>query len=126
MQLANSMDTLIGENSERHRFTASVLRYVDGHYKDGTLSDLATVLEMHFSAVSKRITRQFGCTFKDLLQEKRLQKAAALLAATNMPVGDIIAAVGYENTSYFFRIFKEKCGMSPTQYRSAMSNKDAK
>lgn len=126
IQLANSMDTLVGENSERHRFTAAVLRYVDGHYKDGTLADLAAVLGMHFSAVSKRITRQFGCTFKDLLQEKRLQKAVTLLVGTTLPIGDIIAAVGYENTSYFFRIFKEKYGVSPTQYRQDMSNKDAK
>ncbi len=126
MQLANSMDTLVGENSERHRFTAAVLRYVDAHYKDGTLADLAAVLGMHWSAVSKRITRQFGCTFKDLLQEKRLQKAAALLSASDLPVGDIIAAVGYENTSYFFRIFKERCGVSPSKYRQNMSNKDAK
>lgn len=126
MQLANSMDTLVGENSDRHRFSAAVLRYVEEHYKDGSLSDLAASLYMPFSAVSKRITRQFGCTFKDLLQEKRLQKASALLTTTTLPIGDVIASVGYENTSYFFRLFKEKCGVSPFQYRKIMSNKDAK
>lgn len=117
MQLANSMDSLVGEDSDKHRFSAAVLRYVDAHYKDGTLSELAELLNMHFSAVSKRITRQFGCTFKDLLQEKRLQKAATLLTTTSLAVGDIILSVGYENTSYFFRIFKEKYGVSPTRYR---------
>ncbi len=126
MQLANSMDTLVGENSEKHRFSAAVLRYVDERYKDGTLTDLAAVLGMHWSAVSKRITRQFHCTFKDLLQEKRLQKATALLSGTTLPIGDIIAAVGYENSSYFFRIFKERCGVSPRKYREALSNRDAK
>jgi len=117
MQLANAMDSLVGEDSDKHRFSAAVLRYVDSHYKDGSLAELSTLLNMHFSAVSKRITRQFHCTFKDLLQEKRLQKAAALLRTTKLAVGDIILSVGYENTSYFFRLFKEKYGVSPTHYR---------
>lgn len=119
MQLANHMDRLIGEGSDATRFSAAVLRYVDARYKDGNLNALAGELHMHFSAVSKRITRCFGCTFKDLLQEKRLQKAATLLCTTTLSVGDIILSVGYENTSYFFRIFREKYGMSPSAYRNS-------
>ncbi len=117
MQLANHMDRLQGEGSDATRFSAAVLRYVDARYKDGNLSELSEELHMHFSAVSKRITRCFGCTFKDLLQEKRLQKAAILLRTTSLSIGDIILSVGYENTSYFFRIFREKYGMSPSIYR---------
>ena len=117
MQLANHMDKLIGEGSDATRFSAAVLRYVDARYKDGNLQELSSQLHMHFSAVSKRITRYFGCTFKDLLQEKRLQKAAALLRSTTLSVGDVILSVGYENTSYFFRLFREKYGVSPTAYR---------
>ena len=49
--------------------------------------------------------------------EKRLTKAALLLKNTALSVGDIIVMVGYENTSYFYRIFTEKYGMSPKSYR---------
>ncbi len=119
MQLANHMDRLIGEGSDATRFSAAVLRYVDERYRDGNLQELADELHMHWSAVSKRITRYFDCTFKDLLQEKRLQKAATRLATTDLSVGDVILSVGYENTSHFHRIFRQKYGVSPREYRAA-------
>ena len=52
-----------------------------------------------------------------LLREKRLGRAAELLAGTALPVEDIIGAVGYDNTSYFYRKFREHYGVSPKQYR---------
>ena len=46
-----------------------------------------------------------------------MEKAAGLLGGTRLPVGDIITAVGYENTSYFYRTFSEMYGMTPREYR---------
>ena len=63
------------------------------------------------------VKAQTGKTFKEHLMEKRLTKAATLLKSTALSVGDIIVMVGYENTSYFYRIFTEKYGMSPKAYR---------
>ena len=40
-----------------------------------------------------------------------------MLANSKMPVTDIIESVGYDNTSYFYRKFREKYGMSPKEYR---------
>jgi AraC-like DNA-binding protein len=48
---------------------------------------------------------------------KRFNKAVELLNNTKLTVADIIAVVGYDNTSYFHRIFKEKYHMTPKQYR---------
>ena len=39
------------------------------------------------------------------------------MGGTRLPVGDIITAVGYENTSYFYRTFSEMYGMTPREYR---------
>ena len=55
--------------------------------------------------------------------EKRLTKAALLLKNTALSVGDIIVMVGYENTSYFYRIFTQKYGMSPKSYRRSEREK---
>ena len=57
---------------------------------------------------------------KELLQKKRLNKAVQLLVETKLSVSNIIAGVGYDNASYFFRIFKERYGMSPKEYRSGI------
>ena len=51
------------------------------------------------------------------MQEKRLSQAAWLLKNTAMRVDDAARNVGYENISYFHRIFAERFGMSPKKYR---------
>ena len=53
----------------------------------------------------------------DLVQAKRLNQAAYLLRTTSMNVIDIAMAVGYDNISYFHRIFQKKYGMTPKKYR---------
>ena len=58
-----------------------------------------------------------GCTFKELLQTKRLNQAAYLLTTTKLPVSDIITAVGYDNTSYFYRVFQKRFQVTPRDYR---------
>ena len=67
--------------------------------------------------LSREIRRRTGKTYKELLQEKRMQQAVYMLTNSAVPVTDIIESVGYDNTSYFYRIFREKYGMSPKEYR---------
>jgi transcriptional regulator GlxA family with amidase domain len=46
-----------------------------------------------------------------------MKTAAFLLENTSLSIMDISFTVGYENTSYFHKIFREKFGMSPREYR---------
>jgi transcriptional regulator GlxA family with amidase domain len=52
------------------------------------------------------------------VQAKRLSQAAYLLTHTAMSVMDVGLAVGYENMSYFHRIFQNRYGMTPRKYRT--------
>ena len=56
-------------------------------------------------------------TFSRLLQEERFKEAIRLLETTDLPIGDIIITVGYENTSFFHNQFKERYHCSPFRYR---------
>jgi AraC family transcriptional regulator, exoenzyme S synthesis regulatory protein ExsA len=51
------------------------------------------------------------------LLSKRLEFAQKLLLTTNKPLGDIVFDAGFENQAHFSRVFKEKVGVSPLQYR---------
>ena len=53
------------------------------------------------------------------LMEQKLSQAAYLLAKTDLPTESIFHSVGYENSSFFYRKFKEAYGMSPREYRTA-------
>ena len=105
------------------------LREVEERYKDASLSALAQRHGQSLSRYSKLIRSATGSTFKELLQQARMRKAAELLQNTALSVSDIIAAVGYDNTSYFYRAFRESYGASPKEYRAGqgdkMENKDA-
>jgi AraC-like DNA-binding protein len=63
------------------------------------------------------IRRRTGRTFTELVQERRLNQAAWMLANTRQRVSDIALSVGYENISYFHRIFARRFGCSPKDYR---------
>ncbi len=54
---------------------------------------------------------QTGKTYKELLQKHRMETAARLLRRSDLNIQQIITQVGYENTSYFYRLFHERYGV---------------
>lgn len=110
---------VVGPDQFDRRLLFSVLRYIEDNYREGTLTELAELTRQPVSGLSRFIKRESGQTFQQLLMQKRLSQAAYLLTTTKLAVEDIIAAVGYDNNSYFHRIFKERYGMTPKKYRDA-------
>lgn len=94
-----------------------VLRYIEEHYADGSLSDIAEQLHYDLPYLSRLIRQATGQNYTQLLQEKRLSQAAWLLKNTDLKVDEISQSVGYENISYFHRIFAARFGQSPRAYR---------
>jgi len=70
--------------------------------------------------MSREIKKRLGKTYKELLQSKRMSQAGYLLSHSGIAVTDIIESVGYDNSSYFYRKFKERYGVSPKEYRGIM------
>ena len=118
LQLLNCMDKMESGGSKYDtEIAAAVLSYINEHYKNGTLSELAAQMGYDVYWLSREIRRRTGKTYKELLREKRMQQAVYLLMNSSLPVTDIIESVGYDNTSYFYRIFRERYKMSPKEYR---------
>ena len=123
LQLMNHMDKLeTDESGEQQRLIIAVLSYIESYYRDGELSELADSLHYDVYWLSKEIKKRTGKTYTDLVQAKRLSQAGYLLNTTSMSVMDVAMAVGYDNISYFHRIFQRKYGMTPRKYR--LANKD--
>ena len=117
MQLLNHTDTLSYESRE-DRAIMDIFRYIEENYRDGSLSEAARILHYDFFWLSHEIKNRTGKTYTEHLQEKRLSQATFLLRTTSLSVEEIAVAVGYQNKSYFHRIFAEKHGTSPKKYRS--------
>ncbi len=116
LQLMGSVENLMTEDREEAA-VFKVLRYVETEYTRGSLSDLAQLLHYDVCWLSREIKRKTGKTYTQIVQDKRLAQAAFLLKNTDRNVSDISMAVGYENVSYFHRIFFNAFGKSPKQYR---------
>lgn len=107
-------------NQNQHQKQLYILptfTYIDENFANATLSELANNLHIPTYTLSKHIKNETGYTFKELLQEKRLVKARELLESTNLPISSIVEQVGYDNISYFYRIFKKKYGYTPKKFR---------
>lgn len=119
LQLVNVSDRIhYGKgNPYEHQAILQVLRYIESNYRTASLQQLSQMMNESLYQLSRFIKKNTGHTFKELLLQKRLNQAAFLLSTTKLPVSDIIYHVGYDNTSYFHRVFREKYGMTPKEYR---------
>ena len=119
LQLLNHTDKIDRQNKNQfdNVITMNVLSYIEANYKTANLTDLARSLNQSVFQLSKLVKSTTNSTFKDLLIQKRLNKATTLLKETDLTISDIITGVGYDNTSYFYRIFKSRFGISPSSYR---------
>ena len=94
-----------------------ILSYIQSNYKAATLTELSKRMYLTAPYLSKMINDVFGKGFKELLFEERMRRAVDLITKSNIPIGNIIESVGYENESYFHKEFKKHTGMTPLKMR---------
>lgn len=119
LQLLNHTDKINQNDPKQYEqnLIFTVLRYIEENYRNATLTELAEQANLPVYQLSKIVKQGSGFTFKELLKTKKLNQAAFLLTTTKLPVEHIILAVGYDNTSYFHRIFLEHYHQTPKKYR---------
>ncbi|MCD7734449.1 MAG: AraC family transcriptional regulator [Clostridiales bacterium] len=102
---------------EEQNLVFSVLNYIDTRYRTGTLAEVSAELGQPTYTVSRLLKKHMGSNFRELLQSRKLQQAAYLLDNTTLSADAIMERVGYDNSSYFYRKFRERYGCSPREYR---------
>ena len=80
------------------------------------LADICHFSEYHFMRFFKR---HMNMTSIEYLNQYRLEIASRQLAETNLSVTSIALESGFNNISYFNRVFKRKFGVTPMEYRSS-------
>ena len=82
-----------------------------------TVSQMAAILGVSDTQLRRICARQLGATPRQLLCGIRLQAAALLLRDPGLRVKEIQAKVGITDASHFCRDFRDRFGVSPTEYR---------
>ena len=112
--------TTLGQIYENQERISHIIRYINENKSWITLPELAEHFHLSQGYLSRYIKRETGTTFIALLKKFRLQQAVKMLANSNCAIEEIIEAVGYTDTSRFYRNFKEMYGMTPMQYRKTI------
>ena len=97
---------------------ASIIEVTDAHlYSALTLDQLATLAGLSLSTFKREFKKHFEETPANYIRVKRMQKASELLTISDFSVSEISYKVGYDDSSYFSRLFSQTFQLSPSEYR---------
>jgi len=95
------------------------LEYIHTNYMgEITLELLCKVANLNRTSLNRRFKSQTGRTAIDYVLSHRLKIACEALMHTNLTLGEIAEAIGFQYDTYFIRQFTSRMGVSPTEYRS--------
>lgn len=95
-----------------------VLSYTRNHFREHlTVGRVAAEAGLSAGYLSRILRSELNTTFTRYLRTLRLEEAKRLLRYGAMPVGDVGAACGFPDHSYFAKVFRRETGLSPSDYR---------
>lgn len=111
------------KNSRDSKLFAPVLEYMSENLdKPIKTEELAERAFMQTTYFIRRFGAFYGLSPQIYLTKMRINRAMTLLSTTEMPIEKIAKSVGIPDTSYFSRVFKKHCGITPGGYRTAFLN----
>ncbi len=121
--LLNAFDHLFeciyqNRNIRHTRLFTKAKEFIWSNYnQDISLKKLAEAMAVSPYYLSHLFRKEIGISFSDYLKTVRISIAKKLLKETKANVLEVCLEVGYQDPSYFSRIFKEKEGVKPSDYR---------
>jgi len=98
-------------------------RYIWAHYTRKLslkeIADASGLSAPYFSTVFKE---EMGENLSNYLNRLRIEKAAAMLITTDLPISEVAVACGFEDQSWFSKIFKNNTSLTPGKYRERGMN----
>ncbi|SDH20474.1 Ligand-binding sensor domain-containing protein [Vibrio xiamenensis] len=96
------------------------LRYIDNHFCDDIkLEDVASHVYLSPYYFSKLFKKQQGIGFNAYLNKHRMMHAQKMLTNSDLPIAIIAKNLGFSQTSYFCKVFRKICEMTPQEFRDA-------
>ena len=99
-----------------------VYNYIENNYPNGSLSELSKILNEDYNYLSKKIKKLTGFSFLQLLEKEKIKAAKSLLEHTSSNIEDIAYHIGYNNLTFFYKVFKKHEGMTPRAYKLSLKS----
>ena len=93
------------------------IKYINANYAMVKIREVADYVNLNRTYFTEQFKRRVFMSPQEYLMKIRMEHACQLLEETQLPVNMIAGNVGYENPLTFSKIFKQKYGVGPKEYR---------
>lgn len=131
LEVSDFLIEMISRNSMRSVYSGSsqiistALQFINNNFKEKiSLKDIESNLHVNPSYFSTLFKSEMGITFTDYLNSLKVDYASTLLTSSNLNIVDISLSAGFDDQSYFTKVFRKIKGVTPKQYRAMHSKAD--
>ncbi len=97
------------------------VNYINENYKKAiTLESIANYVHLNSSYFSTLFKKETGMKFSDYLNKVRIEESKKLLKDIGISILEVSLEVGFEDQSYYSKVFRKVTGMTPKEYREIM------
>ena len=101
------------------------MEWIQEHYaEEMSLSVLANKYHVDSSYLSKMFSQEMGESLILYITNKRIEKAKEYMKNSEISLADVAFMVGYDDYTYFSRVFKKSTGMNPRNYRIELQGEE--
>ncbi len=125
LEVSKKLIELISQNSMRSVYNgnsqiiATALQFISKNFKEKiSLKDIETNLHVNPSYFSTLFKNEMGITFTDYINSLKVEYACSLLTNSNLSIIDISLLTGFDDQSYFTKVFRKAKGVTPRAYRA--------
>lgn len=97
-------------------------KLIDQHFREkkspGQYADMLHMTTRHLSRICNEV---MACSTSDLITERVILEAKRLLTHAEITIGEVASRLGYEDYSYFIRLFKKHTGLSPRAFQKSVT-----
>lgn len=104
--------------SKKYELLKNILGYISQNYnKKISLNDISKNVDLTPQYICRFFKEMTGYTLSDYINHYRIETSSTLLKVSSLSITDIALECGYENISYFNRVFKRHVGCTPTEFK---------
>lgn len=104
----------------RGKHINAIESYINANiYQPITPADVAENVYLSVRQVSRIVEREYHCTLRQFIVDRKLDAAEALIKNTDTKVAQVASMLQLGSDNYFYALFKKRFGMTPLQYRKA-------
>ncbi|NOU86307.1 helix-turn-helix domain-containing protein [Paenibacillus sp. LMG 31460] len=109
-------------NAKGNHHITRVIDIIGRNYcQDISLNSVAEELNLNPAYISRLFKQITGQPFVDVLKKVRIERSKELLVQSDLKINEISKQVGYSNSYYFIKVFKDMMGLTPGEYKKMNS-----